>query len=95
MIRAVVVGKTWATIRSTGLDTRKLLLLAPLDDDGLVTGKLLVAADAVSCGEGQTVLVAFGSGSRNGLDSQSTPVDACVVGIEAQQERKGQGRPCS
>ena len=90
MIRAKVIGKTWATIRVDGLVEMKLLLLAPLDDEGVATGKLLVAADSVSCGEGQTVLVTFGSGSRNALDSQSTPVDATVVGIIANPHEKGE-----
>lgn len=83
MLRARVVGKTWATIRVEGLVQRKLLLLAPLDEEGRATGKLLVAADSVSCGEGQTVLVAFGSASRNAIECQTTPIDACVVGIVA------------
>ena len=87
MIRAKVIGKTWATIRVPGLVERKLLLLAPLNEEGVATGKLLVAADSVSCGEGQTVLVTYGSGSRNALESQSTPVDATVVGIIANPEK--------
>ncbi len=90
MIRAVVLGKTWATIRSDGLKEHKLLLLAPLDENDVATGQLLVAADSVSCGEGQTVLVAFGSASRNAIDNQKSPVDAAVVGIIAIEERTDQ-----
>jgi ethanolamine utilization protein EutN len=83
VIRARVVGKTWATIRVPGLTARKLLLVAPLDAKGRATGRLLVAADSVSCGEGQTVLVSFGSGSRNALGEPDAPLEASVVGIVA------------
>ena len=85
MIRARVVGKVWATVRVPGLVQKKLLLLAPLDRRGRPTGRLLVGADSVNAGQGQTVLVSFGSGSRNALSDQSLPVEACVTGIIARE----------
>lgn len=85
MIRAVVVGKTWASVKSPGLEKRKLLLLAPCDKEGRPGKKIFVAADSVSCGEGQEVLLSFGSAARNALENQALPIEATVVGILANQ----------
>jgi len=88
MIRGEVIGEVWATRKSPGIRGRKLLLVAEhsTDESGSgsrPTGRVVVAADLLDAGEGDTVIVAFGSGARNAVKAgdRSILVDAAVVQI--------------
>ncbi|HEY2899816.1 MAG TPA: EutN/CcmL family microcompartment protein [Polyangia bacterium] len=85
MMRGTVLGQVWATRRASGLDGRKLVLVAARDADGQPTGRVVVAIDTLEAGDGDDVTVAFGSGARNvlrpGPENRELLCDAAVATI--------------
>ena len=76
-----VVGTVVATRKEPTLDGLKLLLVRPVDVEGVETGGCLVAADAVGAGPGEYVLTASGSSARQTQATTNRPVDAVIMGI--------------
>ncbi len=76
-----VVGKVVATIRNPRLGPSGLILVQRLGAGGQEGGELLVAADPIGCGDGDTILVTGGANARYALGEQEAPVDLAVVGI--------------
>jgi ethanolamine utilization protein EutN len=78
MIRAKVIGEVWATRKSELLDGRRLVLVSV---DG--ADRVMVAIDTLDSREGQSVLVAVGSGARNvlqpGPDNRGVLCDAAIA----------------
>ncbi len=72
MTIGTVSGSVWATKKSPGLRGQPLLLVR-------VDGKVVVAADQVGAGEGERVLLSFGSAART--NCPDAPVDAAIVAI--------------
>ena len=68
-----VAGKVWATKKAPHLTGQTFLTVA-------VGEGLLVCADCVGGGEGETVLVATGSAARVAAGDH-VPVDAAIIGI--------------
>ena len=86
MIRGRVMGEVWATRKAPRLAGRKLLLVAETcvtSDGERPTGRVVVATDLLDAGQGDTVVVAFGSGARNAESpgSRDVLVDAAVVQV--------------
>lgn len=81
MILAKVVGTVVATRKDERLVSNKLLLVQPMEPDGVRRGNHIVAVDTVDAGAGETVLVVSGSSARMAADLKDTPVDAAIVGI--------------
>ena len=86
MIRGRVIGEVWATRKTPRLASRKLLLVAQLrvgPDGEHPTGRVVVVTDLLDAGQGDTVVVAFGSGARNAEAPGSRDVltDAAVVQV--------------
>jgi ethanolamine utilization protein EutN len=77
MIQGRVIGEVWATRKAERLHGRKLVLVAV---DG---GRVMVAIDTLDAREGQSVLVAVGSGARNvlqpGPDNRDLLCDAAIA----------------
>ena len=73
MLLGQVAGKVWATKKSPALTGQAFLTV-------IVGDQLLVCADCVGAGEGETVLVATGGAARVAAGGQ-IPVDAAIVGI--------------
>ena len=73
MLLGQVAGKVWATKKAPNLTGQTFLTVA-------VGEKLLVCADCVGAGEGETVLVATGSAARVAAGDH-VPVDAAIIGI--------------
>ena len=67
-----VTGSVWATKKCPAL-TGQILLRVRSE------GTELIAADLVGAGEGEHVILSFGSAARLGLES--VPVDAAIIGI--------------
>lgn len=73
MILGIVEGKVWSTKKSASLRGQTFLTVR--------TGNtVLVCADCVGAGEGETVLVATGSAARVAAGTE-IPLDAAIVGI--------------
>lgn len=74
MILGTVVGNLWATKKAEHLRGQTFLKVET------APGAILVCADCVGAGEGDTVLVATGSAARVAAGAE-IPVDAAIVGI--------------
>ncbi len=75
-----VIGTVWATQKAESLTGMRMLLVRPLTASG-ESDQVLVAADPIGAGEGETVLVAQGRAARTVLGSQDCGWQVAVVGI--------------
>lgn len=73
MLLGQVAGKVWATKKAPRLTGQTFLTVR-------VGESLLVCADCVGAGEGETVLIAFGGAARIAAGAD-VPVDAAIIGI--------------
>ena len=76
-----VVGTVVAPTKNETLIGSKLLVVQPLNLDGMNTISLQVAVDTVGAGNGDTVLVSCGSSARHIMGNDKSAVDAAIVGI--------------
>jgi microcompartment protein CcmK/EutM len=76
-----VVGTVVAPTKNESLVGNKLLVVQPLNLDGMNTISLQVAIDTVGAGNGETVLVTTGSSARQVTHNSNSAVDAAIVGI--------------
>ena len=57
------------------------LLVVQMIENGQLVQRYAVATDSVGAGEGEVVLVVFGSAARIGTGRENAPIDAAIVGI--------------
>jgi microcompartment protein CcmK/EutM len=76
-----VIGRVWATAKIDQFEGRKLLLIQPLDAEGRDTGSVLIAADAVGAGAGETIYWCRGREAAMAFLPDEVGSDATVVGI--------------
>jgi ethanolamine utilization protein EutN len=83
MILAKVTGNVVSTIKAVGYESRKILIVQPIDPAGKSSGKSFLAVDAVQAGPGDTVMVLEEGGSaRLILDEPETfTIKAVIAGI--------------
>jgi microcompartment protein CcmK/EutM len=80
MMLAKVIGTVVCTVKYPTLDGRKLLLLQPVNREGVPRGKTLVGIDAVGAGVGETVYWCRGREAALAFDHEVVS-DASIVGI--------------
>jgi microcompartment protein CcmK/EutM len=76
-----VIGTVWSTKKDENLVGAKFLIVRKLDLDLNEKNDFVVAVDSVGAGEGEVVLVATGSSSRQTHFTQDKPVDAVIMAI--------------
>jgi microcompartment protein CcmK/EutM len=76
-----VAGTIWATKKDESLVGAKFLIVKQLDLELKEKENFVVAIDNVGAGEGDIVLVAVGSSSRQTQFTDNKPVDAVVMAI--------------
>ncbi len=81
MLLGKVVGTVVATRKEDSIIGLKLLLVRAVDENGEATGAIVVAADSVGAGVGETILYASGSSARQTLVTDKRPVDAVIMAI--------------
>ena len=82
MIIAKVVGNVVATQKQEAHEGKKILLLQPLDLDGLPAGDPVLALDSVGAGVGERVLaVQEGFSAMTAVGHIEAPIDAAVIGV--------------
>lgn len=83
MYIAKVIGHVVATKKDTQLTGKPLLVVAPMNGQSKEFDRtnLLVAADSVGAGVGETVLLVIGSPAGSFEYSAGGPIDAAIVGI--------------
>jgi len=76
-----VIGTVWSTKKDENLVGAKFLIVRKLDLDLNEKSDFVVAVDSVGAGEGEVVLVATGSSSRQTHFTQDKPIDAVIMAI--------------
>lgn len=77
-----VIGTLVATQKNVHLRDRKLLIVQPIDLEGRLIGRDLVAIDSVDAGVGDTVLVIQeGQGAAQVLADKEAPVHSVIVAV--------------
>jgi len=76
-----VIGTVWSTKKDEKLVGAKFLIVRKLDLDLIEKSDFVVAVDSVGAGEGEVVLVATGSSSRQTQFTQDKPIDAVIMAI--------------
>ena len=78
---ARVVGDIVTTLKDPGLSGIALLLIRPITSSGEPVGRVLVAADSVGAGVGETVFFVRGKEASFPFYPPEIPADAGIVGI--------------
>ena len=81
MFLGKVIGTVWSTKKDDKLVGAKFLIVRKLDLELNEKSDFVVAVDSVGAGEGEVVLVATGSSSRQTHFTQDKPVDAVIMAI--------------
>jgi microcompartment protein CcmK/EutM len=83
MILAKVTGNVVSTIKATGYESRKILIVQPIDPDGKSIGKSFLAVDTVQAGTGDTVLIMEEGGSARLIlgEPETFTIKAVIAGI--------------
>jgi len=83
MLIGRVIGNATATVKHPSMTGWKLLVVQPLSADGRTPdGDPILAVDPLGAGHGQNVIVSSdGRGTRQLLQSNTTPVRWSVIGI--------------
>ncbi len=81
MFLGKVIGTVWSTKKDEKLVGAKFLIVRKLDLDLIEKNDFVVAVDSVGAGEGEVVLVATGSSSRQTQFTQDKPIDAVIMAI--------------
>lgn len=81
MIFAKVIGTVVATQKDENLQGKKLLLCKEVDHTGKPLNTYHVAVDTVQAGEGNFVLISYGSSARMTEYTKDAPIDAVIMAI--------------
>ena len=81
MIMRKVVGTVWSTKKTPDLEGVRFLIVHPIDLDKEPTRNIVVVADRLGAGIGETVLCAYGKAARSAIGNQDMSIEAAVVGI--------------
>ncbi len=82
MIVARVTGEVIATTKHRDLMSAKLLLVRPVSPEGELTGRSVIAVDAVDAGVGDLVLIADeGNAASQVLKRPRGPIRTVIVGV--------------
>jgi carbon dioxide concentrating mechanism protein CcmL len=81
MIFAKVTGTVVSTSKDPNLSGKTLLLCRETDHLGNPLKTYHVAVDAVHAGEGDFVLLSYGSSARMTDETKDAPIDAVVLAI--------------
>ncbi|HLA69740.1 MAG TPA: EutN/CcmL family microcompartment protein [Bacteroidota bacterium] len=82
MILCKVTGTIVSTQKHHSLKDRKLLLIQPMNLDGTLSGRDILAVDDVDAGVGDTVLaIQEGAGAQQVLQRKDIPVHTVIVAV--------------
>ena len=81
MFLGKVIGTVWSTKKTPDLEGVRFLIVHPFDLDKQPTKNVVVVADRLGAGTGETVLCAFGKAARTAIGNQDMSIEAAVVGI--------------
>jgi microcompartment protein CcmK/EutM len=77
-----VIGTLVATQKNEHLKSQKMLIVQPIDLNGKLIGRDLIALDSVDAGVGDTVLVVQeGQGAAQVIKDKKAPVHSVIVAV--------------
>jgi carbon dioxide concentrating mechanism protein CcmL len=81
MIFAKVIGTVVSTQKDKNLSGKRLLLCKEVDHKKNPLNTYHIAVDAVQAGEGNFVLLSYGSSARMTEATKNAPIDAVILAI--------------
>ena len=81
MFLGKVIGTVWSTKKTPDLEGVRFLIVHPYDLDHEPTKNVVVVADRLGAGAGETVMCAYGKAARTVIGNQDISIEAAVVGI--------------
>lgn len=83
MILGKVIGNVISTIMAPGYESKKILIIQPVDPKGNPKGKSFLAIDTIQAGVGDTVItIDEGNSARSVINEPETfTIKAVVAGI--------------
>jgi microcompartment protein CcmK/EutM len=83
MILGKITGNVVSTVSEPGYESRKILVVQPIDPSGMPRGQSFLAIDTVQAGNGDTVLILEEGGSARMILNQpeTFTIKAIVAGI--------------
>jgi ethanolamine utilization protein EutN len=81
MFLGKVIGTVWSTKKTSDLEGVRFLIVHPFDLDREPTKNVVVVADRLGAGAGETVMCAYGKAARSAIGNQDMSIEAAVVGI--------------
>jgi microcompartment protein CcmK/EutM len=83
MILGKIIGNVVATTVVSGYESKKILIVQPIDPKGNAKGKTFLAVDAVQAGVGDTVIIIEEGNSARQIinEPESLTVKSVVAGI--------------
>ena len=81
MFLGKVIGTVWSTKKTPDLEGVRFLIVHPYDLDKEPTRNIVVVADRLGAGPGETVMCAYGKAARTAIGNQDMAIEAAVVGI--------------
>ena len=81
MVVGKVVGNAESSVRVSGLEGRKLMVVQRLSAQGKPAGEYLLATDYIGAGVGQYVAMVTGSVASRLEGSRDVPTDTSIVAI--------------
>jgi ethanolamine utilization protein EutN len=84
MFLGKVVGSVWSTKKTDNLNNLRFLLVHPINLNKQPLTDVVVVADILGAGIGETVICAYGHAARKAIkpdDPSSLSLEAAVVGI--------------
>jgi microcompartment protein CcmK/EutM len=81
MFLGKVIGTVWSTKKTPDLEGVRFLIVHPYDLDHEPTKNVVVVADRLGAGSGETVMCAYGKAARTAIGNQDMSIEAAVVGI--------------
>ena len=81
MFLGKVIGTVWSTKKTPDLECVRFLVVHPYDLNKEPTKNIVVVADRLGAGAGETVMCAYGKAARTAIGNQDMSIEAAVVGI--------------
>ena len=84
MFLGKIVGSVWSTKKTDNLNNLRFLLVHPINLNKQPLTDVIVVADVLGAGIGETVICAYGHAARKAInpdDPSSLSLEAAVVGI--------------
>jgi len=83
MILGKITGNVVSTVSEPGYESRKILIVQPIDPSGIPKGQSFLAIDTVQAGIGDTVLILEEGGSARMIlgEPETFTIKAIIAGI--------------